>query len=56
MIIFSAFSRLGHFPQVFGQAKECFILQLHEMIRVLHAVAYQLFLVCFTINNGNEVL
>ena len=36
MIIFSIFSRLGPFPQVFGQVKEWLMLKLHEMIRVLH--------------------
>ena len=37
---FSICRRLGHFPQVFGQAKEWVILKLHEMIRVLHVVAW----------------
>ena len=36
MIIFSIFSRLGPFPQVFGQVKEWLMLKLHEMVRVLH--------------------
>ena len=35
----SVFSALGHFSQVFGKVKEWLILELHEMIRVLHAVA-----------------
>ena len=32
---FSAFSRLGLFPQVFRQVKKCLILQLNEMIIAL---------------------
>ena len=36
---FSAFSRLGQFPEVFGQVKEFLILELGEIIRVLHLVA-----------------
>ena len=36
---FSFFSRLGPFPQVFGQVKEWVILELNEMIKVLPAVA-----------------
>ena len=32
--IFSIFSCLGPFPQVFGQVKEWFMLQLHKIIRV----------------------
>ena len=39
MIIFSTFKRLGSFPQVFGQVRESLILELHEMIGVLHIVA-----------------
>ena len=39
MIIFSTFNRLGSFPQVFGQVRESVILELHEMIGVLHVVA-----------------
>ena len=35
---FWCFSRLGHFPQVFGQVKEWPILELPEMIKVSHAV------------------
>ena len=38
-IFYSVFSRLDHFPQVFRQVKECIVLQLHEMVRVLHMVA-----------------
>ena len=37
--IFSSFIRLGTFPQVFRQVKEWLILELHEVIRVLHVVA-----------------
>ena len=35
----SIFSRLGRFLQLFGQAKEYIIIQLHEVIRISHAVA-----------------
>ena len=37
---FSVFTRLGLFPYVFAQVKEWLVLELHEMIRMLHAVAY----------------
>ena len=37
--LFSIFSRLVPFPQVFGQVKEWLMLDLHEMIRLLHVVA-----------------
>ena len=40
MIIFSIFSRLGHFPKVLGHLREQLILELSEMIRVLHVVAF----------------
>ena len=33
------FSSLGPFSQVFGQVKESLILELHEMVRMSHAVA-----------------
>ena len=36
---FGVFSRLCHFPQVFGQVKEWLILELHEMIKVPDPVA-----------------
>ena len=36
---FSIISRLGLFRLVFGQVNEWPILELHEMIRVLHLVA-----------------
>ena len=40
MIIFGVFfSRLGTFPQVFGQVKEWLILELQEMIKVPHEIA-----------------
>ena len=32
------FSHLGPFPDVFGQVSELLILELHENMRVLHAV------------------
>ena len=44
---FSAFRRLGLLPQVFRQVKEHLILQLHEMIRVLHEVAYPIVFLFF---------
>ena len=37
--IFSIFSRLAPYPQVFGQVNEWLIVGLHEMIRVPHVVA-----------------
>ena len=36
---FSAFSRLGPFPQAFAQVKEWLILELHGVIRLLYLVA-----------------
>ena len=38
--ILSIFSRLGPFPQVFEQVKEWLILELCEMIKVPHIVAF----------------
>ena len=38
-LFFSIFGCFGPFPQVFGQVKEQLLLELHEMIRVSHAVA-----------------
>ena len=35
---FSAFSRLGPFPQAFAQVKEWLILELHGVIRLLYLV------------------
>ena len=35
---FSAFSGLGPFPQALWEVKECLVLQLHEVIRVLHVI------------------
>ena len=37
--LFSAFSHLGRSSQVFGKVKEWFILEVREMIKVLHLVA-----------------
>ena len=37
--IFSIFSRLGPFPQVFAQVKEWLMLKLQKIIRVSRAVA-----------------
>ena len=39
IIVFSIFNHLCPFPQVFRQVKEWLILELHEIIRVLHVVA-----------------
>ena len=36
---FGIFSRLGPFPEVFGQVKEWLIFELHEMIKVPYAVS-----------------
>ena len=47
MIIFSAFSRLRHFPEVFGQVKKLLILQLHEMMRMLRIVACPIVFILF---------
>ena len=44
---FSVFNHLDHFAQVFRQVKECLILQLHEMIRVLHEVACPIVFILF---------
>ena len=44
---FSIFIRFGLFPQVFGKVNECYILKLHEMIRVLHAVACPIAFILF---------
>ena len=40
MTLLSCSYRPGIFPQVFGQAKEWLILELHEMIRVSHLVVF----------------
>ena len=37
---FSICSCFGPFPQVFGKVKEQLLLELHEMIRAPHAVAF----------------
>ena len=44
---FSAFTRLGLLPQVFGQVNECPILKLHDMIIVLHVVACPIIFILF---------
>ena len=36
--IFSIFSRLAPYPQVFGKVNECLIVGLREIIRVPHVV------------------
>ena len=41
------FSRLGPFPQVFGQVKEWFMLELNKIITMSHAVAYPIVFVLF---------
>ena len=40
IIALSIFRSFGPFPRVYGQVKEWFILELHEMIRVLHVVVF----------------
>ena len=37
------FSRLGSFPQVLGQTKRCPILELHEILKLPHVVAFTIF-------------
>ena len=34
------FRQLGSFLRIFGKVKELLVLELHEMIKVLHAVAW----------------
>ena len=46
-IIFSVFIRLGPFPQLFMQVKDCLILQLHEIIRVPYSIAWAIFVFGF---------
>ena len=43
---------LSHFPQVFGQVEQWLMLELHEMIRVLHTAACTLFSFCFMMEMG----
>ena len=45
---FSIISRLGSFPQVFGQVKEWSILKLNEIITVLDLVACPIIFVLFS--------
>ena len=49
-----ACGRLGLIPQVFGWIKKWHILGLHEMIRVLHAVACQIVFISFMIEVGRK--
>ena len=46
-IFYSVFSRLDPFPQVFRRVKECLVLQLHEIVRVVHEVAYPIVFILF---------
>ena len=46
--IFNIFSRLGFFPQVFGQVKKWLMLDLHETIRVFHLVGCPIVFICFS--------
>lgn len=39
LFFFSISSRFGQFPEIFGQVKEWFMLELHGMIIVPHVVA-----------------
>ena len=45
--MFSVFSCLGLFPQVFGQVNEWPILKLYEKIRVLHAFVCPILFILF---------
>ena len=45
--IFSIFSCFGLVPQVFGQVNNWFILEFHEMIRVVHVVACPIVFILF---------
>ena len=44
---FSIFNRFGLFPQVFEQFDDSPILKFHEMIKVLHVVAFSVLFVQF---------
>ena len=44
---FSIFSSYGLFSQVFGEVNEWPISKLHEIIRVLHVVAYPIVFLLF---------
>ena len=44
---FSIFISFGLFPQVFAKVNECPLLKLHEMIRMLHAVAFPIAFILF---------
>ena len=43
----NTFISFGLFPHVFRQVKECLILQLHEMIKVLREVAWPIVFILF---------
>ena len=47
----SVFSRLGNFPQVFRQVKEWRLLELHEVIRVHHIVAFPIVFLLFCLRS-----
>ena len=46
-LILSVFTRLGHFPEVFGQIKEWLMLELPKIIRVSHVVAWTIVFILF---------
>ena len=56
MIIFSDFSRLGSFTQVFGQVKKSLMLKLHTVIKVSHAVARPIVFILFYRGSWQERL
>ena len=45
--VFSLFNRLGPFPQVFRQVKECLTLELHKPIRVSPLPAFPIAFILF---------
>ena len=45
-LFFSIFNHLGAFPLIFGQVKDCLMLELHKIIRVSHEFRVKFFLFC----------
>lgn len=41
------FSRLGSFPQVLGQTKRCPMLELYEILKLPHVVAFTFFFIFY---------
>ena len=52
---FSIFSRLGPFPQVFGQVKGWLMLEFQKMRRVSHEVAFSIFFILWAKLAGRSV-